>query len=297
MTCQYCGFAQPMPVHAARGAVQEIPIEEGYRLAARGLGVAVTTLSCKDCGATVNVAQGERTADCAFCGSKQVLQVETDANAIRPESLVAFQIDKANANQRFGDWLKGLWFRPSDLKRIAKVNEMGGVYVRSGPSMRTSTAIGPQRPATIITRRGVHDGRGRREPSRARGRCSTRAGNRRGEAATTSTTTSSSARRRVCRPSWSRSSRPSIRSNWCLCAAVSRGLARPRRTRRSAERTRQGTRQDDEVAGSQLRARRARRHAPLSERQQPLYQETFKHVLLPIWIAAYRYNNKVFRSW
>ena len=129
MTCQYCGFAQPMPVQAARGAVQEIPIEEGYRLAARGLGVAVTTLSCKDCGATVNVAQGERTADCAFCGSKQVLQVETDANAIRPESLVAFQVDKAAANKRFADWLKGLWFRPNDLKRIAKVQELGGVYV------------------------------------------------------------------------------------------------------------------------------------------------------------------------
>ncbi len=129
MTCPYCHFQQAMPTQAGAGAIREIPIEEGYRTAARGLGAQVQTINCQECGATVNVGQGERTAKCAFCGSAKVLAVETDANAIRPESLVAFQVDKGAANQKFGAWLSGLWFRPNDLKQLAKVQEMGGVYV------------------------------------------------------------------------------------------------------------------------------------------------------------------------
>ena len=99
------------------------------RLAQRGLGTPVQTIGCKECGATVNVGEGERTTKCAFCGSQQVLAQATDGSSIRPESLLPFGITKQVANERFGAWLKTLWFRPSDLKNMAKVQEMGGVYV------------------------------------------------------------------------------------------------------------------------------------------------------------------------
>ena len=114
MACPYCGHQQAMPLQPAEQA-QEIPLEEGYARAVKGLGTPVETINCKDCGATVNVSPGERTTKCAFCGSHQVLQVQTDANAIRPESLVAFQVDKATANSRISGWMGDLWFRPKDL--------------------------------------------------------------------------------------------------------------------------------------------------------------------------------------
>jgi DNA-directed RNA polymerase subunit RPC12/RpoP len=141
MACPYCGTKQAVQALSAQGAsapmaaappqaaVREIPIEDGMRLATRGLGVQVQTINCKDCGATINVGQGERTTACAFCGSKQVLAQATNEQAIRPESLLPFRIPKEDANKRFGAWLGALWFRPNDLKKIAKVQEMGGVYV------------------------------------------------------------------------------------------------------------------------------------------------------------------------
>ena len=133
MVCPYCGHNEAI-ASAGGGAgggamVRDIPIEEGMRMATRGLGTPVTTISCKDCGATVNVGQGERTTECAFCGSKQVLGQQTNETAIRPESLVPFKIAKDEANKRFGAWLSGLWFRPSNLKKMASLQEMGGVYV------------------------------------------------------------------------------------------------------------------------------------------------------------------------
>jgi DNA-directed RNA polymerase subunit RPC12/RpoP len=131
MKCPYCGAEQAVPQQARGGppAGREIPIEEGLRLAARGFGTPVTQVSCNDCGASVNVSPGEQTAKCAFCGSQQVLAQEAPGTAIRPESLVPFKLDKATANAKFEAWLGTLWFRPSDLKKMAKLQEMGGVYI------------------------------------------------------------------------------------------------------------------------------------------------------------------------
>lgn len=133
MKCPYCGTQQAVPTPqqaSAAGPVgREIPIEEGLRLASRGLGTPVTQVSCRDCGATVNVSPGEQTAKCAFCGSQQVLAQEAPGTAIRPESMVPFKVDKAAANKKFADWLGTLWFRPNDLRQLAKLQEMGGVYI------------------------------------------------------------------------------------------------------------------------------------------------------------------------
>lgn len=129
MKCPYCGHLAEAPTQAVGGAVREIPLEEGVRLAVRGLGVALTQVGCNDCGASVNVAPNEQTTKCTFCGSQQVLAREAAGNLIRPESMVPFKMDKATANQRFGSWLADLWFRPNDLKHMAQVQEMHGVYV------------------------------------------------------------------------------------------------------------------------------------------------------------------------
>jgi DNA-directed RNA polymerase subunit RPC12/RpoP len=137
MVCGHCGLKEAVALAPGQGGqgmqaaamIREIPLEQGMQLAMRGPGVAVTTIQCNTCGATVNVGQGERTTKCAFCGSGTVLQVQTNEAAIRPESLVPFAIAREAANKRFGEWLAGLWWRPNDLKKMAQVQEMGGVYV------------------------------------------------------------------------------------------------------------------------------------------------------------------------
>lgn len=88
MRCPFCGFQEAVQASTgqqAADATREIPIEEGLARAVRGLGAPVQPLGCKDCGATVNVAQNERTAKCSFCGSQQVLAIQPDPNLIRPE--------------------------------------------------------------------------------------------------------------------------------------------------------------------------------------------------------------------
>ncbi|MDI1449408.1 hypothetical protein [Polyangium sp. 6x1] len=128
MKCPYCGFQQAIP-QTSGNQVREIPIEEGMRLATRGYGTPVAQVSCRECGATVNVPPGEQTATCTFCRSHQVLAQESAGTAIRPESVVPFKSDKNSANHRFDEWIGSLWFRPNDLKKMAKVEGFAGVYV------------------------------------------------------------------------------------------------------------------------------------------------------------------------
>jgi DNA-directed RNA polymerase subunit RPC12/RpoP len=128
MRCPYCNFQQAIPQQPSAGP-REIPIEEGMRLAARGFGTPVTQIGCRECGAVVNVIPGEQTATCTFCRSQQVLAQESAGTAIRPESVVPFKVDKNAAAQRFEDWLGSLWFRPNDLKQMAKLHDIAGVYV------------------------------------------------------------------------------------------------------------------------------------------------------------------------
>jgi hypothetical protein len=117
-------------VSAGDGAVVEHDLFEGLRTAARGLGSGTVKISrCQQCGANVAFPDGATATTCTFCGSARVLDQAENSQALRPESLVPFAVDPQRANQVFGRWLKRRWFRPSDLQRLARVQEVTGVYV------------------------------------------------------------------------------------------------------------------------------------------------------------------------
>lgn len=132
MLCQYCGHRAAVPQHSAQQmqqAVVEQDLETGMAQAARGLGVETRSIKCNTCGATVSFTGQSTSQACDFCGSPHVLEQESNRNLIRPASLVPFQLESNAAQQKFKDWLGGLWFRPGDLKSRASVGAINGVYV------------------------------------------------------------------------------------------------------------------------------------------------------------------------
>ncbi|HEY2748196.1 MAG TPA: hypothetical protein VGL86_26420, partial [Polyangia bacterium] len=129
LKCDHCGATREVPTGA--GTVVEYDFFQGLAAAPKGLGAggAVRASKCQECGANVVFPDGVTATKCTFCGSSKVLEQAENENAIRPESLLPFAVDKKRANAAFGDWLAKLWFRPSDLKKMAKVQEVAGVYV------------------------------------------------------------------------------------------------------------------------------------------------------------------------
>lgn len=132
LRCQYCGHAAPLPQHSAeqlQQAVVEQDLETGIAQAARGLGVETRSVTCKTCGATVSFTGQDTSKSCDFCGSPHVLEQASNRSLIRPTSLVPFQLESSAAQEKFKGWLAGLWFRPGDLKARAAVGQINGVYV------------------------------------------------------------------------------------------------------------------------------------------------------------------------
>ena len=126
LTCPFCGAKKEV---AAKGAVVEHDLMDGLAATAeRGLGLAVRTVRCKECSAEVMFEPNVTATRCTFCGSPSVMETEVE-QPIRPESVLPFRFDRANAVDAYKKWLAGLWFRPSDLRAKAALGEIDGVYV------------------------------------------------------------------------------------------------------------------------------------------------------------------------
>ncbi|MBI5531090.1 MAG: hypothetical protein HY898_00140 [Deltaproteobacteria bacterium] len=299
MKCPFCTAKEAVqaaaPAQAAQ-ALREIPIEEGLARATRGLGTQGSSVGCRDCGATVNVGPNEQTVKCSFCGSQQVLQQPADPNLIRPESLVPFKIPKEQGHDLFSKWVRSLWFRPSNLKHMAKVQEINGLYV---PFWTFDSLVTSQWTAE----RGWHYTVTETYTTTENGQTVTRT-------------------RQVTHTRWESASgwRRDMFDDELVCA--SKGLPQNLVVKFSTFNTRElvpyqpqflaGWRAESyaidlmpawQVAQQKMaRTQEGRCGSDVGGDTHRYLQVhntfgnvTFKHVLLPIWIAAYRYNGKPYR--
>ncbi len=130
LACQHCGHHMGIPDEDGQQSIVEHDLYKGLAAGApKGLGTPVRTTRCGECGATVSFPENMTATACDFCGSSQILDQEENRKLIRPESVVPFKVDRKAASKSFSAWIKKLWFRPSDLKRLASVTEINGVYV------------------------------------------------------------------------------------------------------------------------------------------------------------------------
>lgn len=100
--------------------------QENTALPTKGMEAQVR---CSGCGAMVILCETVVTQDCPFCGTHLENQPETVAGMLPPESLLPFHIDLRTARAAFDKWLHGLWFAPSALKKLALLGQLNGVYV------------------------------------------------------------------------------------------------------------------------------------------------------------------------
>jgi predicted RNA-binding Zn-ribbon protein involved in translation (DUF1610 family) len=129
LSCAYCGYEQA-PDQA--GGIKEYDLEAFLHSGAgkaHGYGLETKSVACQQCGATTVVEVGVTSTECPFCGSNVVLDQEIAPDVIRPESVVPFQIGEEVALRRYRDWLGRGIFRPGDLARRAGRGQLYGVYL------------------------------------------------------------------------------------------------------------------------------------------------------------------------
>jgi len=83
---------------------------------------------CEGCGASMSYDATAQTLRCPFCGS-DALSEQKDAKVLAPDRVVPFEVDHDRAGSLMRDWLsKGFW-RPGDLASAAELTKIAPVYV------------------------------------------------------------------------------------------------------------------------------------------------------------------------
>ena len=140
LECPYCGTVNAIEAPVLDGSgrsssdvpteVVEYDLNAALRNAPMGWASEVTEFECKNCSAVTTVETHVTATICAFCGTTQLeVQPVAKEDFIRPESLLPFAIEEDTARSGFKVWVKSLWFRPNDLKRLAKLDGLKGLYV------------------------------------------------------------------------------------------------------------------------------------------------------------------------
>lgn len=153
--CSHCGHENQIAETA--GKVVELDFQ---RALADLEAVAPTeekrTIKCTSCAATFSFDEAQTAGQCPYCGGAIVTDPATQRR-LTPKSLLPFQIKTEEARDRFKKWLSSRWFAPNDLKRYAEQDgKLQGLYVphwtydcKSESFYRGARGIRIQRPKTV----------------------------------------------------------------------------------------------------------------------------------------------------
>ncbi|MDH3647481.1 MAG: primosomal protein N' (replication factor Y) - superfamily II helicase [Gammaproteobacteria bacterium] len=126
--CPYCGHTTE--IAPGSGVVREYDFREALtELANAPPASERKTTRCESCAAEFDFASHIHAGECPFCGTPIVEGTGTQRH-VKPESLLPFEIDENTALLSFKKWLGKLWFAPSSLKRYAEGDaRLTGVYI------------------------------------------------------------------------------------------------------------------------------------------------------------------------
>ncbi len=128
MECPYCGAEVDCP--APTGEVLEHDFESQLAsLEANATTTTVSQVTCNACGAENHLESNQTSGECAFCGTPFVQQPK-EANVIKPQALLPFAVTRDEGISHFREWINGLWFAPNKLKHFARdIQKLKGLYL------------------------------------------------------------------------------------------------------------------------------------------------------------------------
>ncbi len=132
LICSYCGTVAPAELDRDTGKIREVDLVQTLREIPdelRGWKADKRSVRCRSCHA-ISVFDPERVGqNCEFCGSPELVDYEEIKAPIRPQSLLPFKVDEARVRDSLRRWYAAKWFAPSKLKRKALIDTVHGVYV------------------------------------------------------------------------------------------------------------------------------------------------------------------------
>lgn len=130
VTCEHCGYTAPAQGKQVGRRAQEFEFTmETWNQAEQGWGVARRELHCESCGANLTLPEGALTITCPFCASNEVNVHEAPSDVLRPRFLIPFKIQPESIRSRAKEWLGKGWYHPGELSAAAVIERFTGIYL------------------------------------------------------------------------------------------------------------------------------------------------------------------------
>ena len=131
LTCDHCGHSTGL---AQRGpwasSIREMDFSQAVKGQIDQADVETSRIStCPNCAAVIEFSDSSHATECPFCATPVVTDTG-EHRRIKPKGLLPFAIDERRAKDAMTQWLGRLWFAPNGLKDYArKGRKMNGIYV------------------------------------------------------------------------------------------------------------------------------------------------------------------------
>lgn len=132
LVCDYCQHAMQIAVEETAVAANEELDLQSYldNFTAQSEQVERQVVNCESCGAETELEAHQQSGSCPFCGTPLLAEQTATKQFIQPKGLLPFKIVRKDAREAFKKWLSSLWFVPNDLKKqIVQHDKFKGVYL------------------------------------------------------------------------------------------------------------------------------------------------------------------------
>ena len=131
MICDHCGNIEAIDSEGPWAAnIVELDFQRAVQERLADADIEETRVSaCPNCGAKIEFDPDIHAAECPFCATPVVTDTGTQRH-IKPRGVLPFALDEAQARKDMAAWLGSLWFAPNGLQEYArKGRKMNGIYV------------------------------------------------------------------------------------------------------------------------------------------------------------------------
>ncbi|MBC7773506.1 MAG: hypothetical protein H7210_13500 [Pyrinomonadaceae bacterium] len=129
LKCRYCGATQEIPKQDPAQIVEQDFLGTLSDLSTHAEMTDVTIVKCDSCAAEVTKPPEVTSLTCPYCNSNIVAQ-PMSKRIIRPHALLPFKVPSEQALKLFRDWVNSRWFAPNRLKEAATLQgRLAGIYV------------------------------------------------------------------------------------------------------------------------------------------------------------------------
>lgn len=129
ISCGHCGYSED--VTKANDMIKEQSLQSAYNQMRSFTPASVQkkVVECQSCRSQLMIDEKDVSVRCNFCGSEKVNEASFTKNLIQPQGIIPFVITKKDSVEKFRKWIKEGWFRPNALKRLAQLGDLHGIYV------------------------------------------------------------------------------------------------------------------------------------------------------------------------